>query len=175
MHPHLPPSAWGLGLLGLLPFIGTALAALSLPEPAASSWLAPLAAYGAVTLGFLGGVHWGLVLAPAEIAPSRPGLRLLLGVLPLLIGRRFRRHHTGRIAPGPDWPGASTVSAAALGAQRGGGAGAADDAGAAPARGEAYILTRYLLFEMIHVSLRCPAQVPPCPSLPFRSNAQPTS
>src|SRR5260370_6260976 len=86
MHPHLPPSAWALGLLGLLPFIGTALAALSLPEPAASSWLAPLAAYGAVTLGFLGGVHWGLVLAPAEIAPSRPGLRLLLGVLPSLIG-----------------------------------------------------------------------------------------
>lgn len=86
MQRRLPPSAWGLGLLGLLPFVGCALAALSVPEPAASAWLMPLIGYGAVILAFLGGVHWGFVLAPAETPPPRRDLRLLGGVLPSLIG-----------------------------------------------------------------------------------------
>ena len=85
MDRRLPPVAWGLGLLGLLPFFGCALATVALPEPAAATWLMPLTAYGAVILAFLGGVHWGFVLAPGE-TPRRPGLRLLLGVLPSLIG-----------------------------------------------------------------------------------------
>jgi hypothetical protein len=85
MHRSLPPIAWGLGLLGLLPFLGTALAALHQPEPEATFWLMPLAAYGAVILAFLGGVHWGFVLGPAAEA-VRPGFRLALGVVPSLIG-----------------------------------------------------------------------------------------
>lgn len=86
MQRRLPPAAWGFGLLGLLPFIGCAMAALALPEPAAATWLGPLTGYGAVILAFLGGVHWGFVLAPGEAPPQRPGLRLLGGVLPSLIG-----------------------------------------------------------------------------------------
>jgi hypothetical protein len=44
-----------------------------------------LAGYGAVVLGFLGGVHWGFTLSEPDEAKS-VRTRLGLGVLPSLIG-----------------------------------------------------------------------------------------
>lgn len=82
----LPPMrlAWILGLLGLLPFAGCALAALAVAgwQAEAMVWLR---GYGAVILSFLGAVHWGFALrAPDAEAPSAPA-RLVGGVLPSLV------------------------------------------------------------------------------------------
>jgi hypothetical protein len=56
------PSVWfeRLGYAGLLPFVGLALLVWVLPEPDLQMWVATaLAAYGALIVSFLGGVHWG--------------------------------------------------------------------------------------------------------------------
>jgi uncharacterized membrane protein YidH (DUF202 family) len=92
MRARLPLAALGLGLLGILPFIGLGIAALSTSDPTQSTrLLLALVAYGAVVLAFLGGVHWGFVLHPVlpeGLAPDarRDATRLGLGVLPSLIG-----------------------------------------------------------------------------------------
>jgi hypothetical protein len=90
MTPRLPASALLLGIAGLLPFAALALATLRPSTPFATSMMTNpalfgLIAYGAVILAFLGGVHWGFALEPAVPAP-RERLRLVLGVLPSLIG-----------------------------------------------------------------------------------------
>jgi hypothetical protein len=92
MHARLPLAALGLGLLGIVPFVALGIAALSTSDTAqATRLLLALIAYGAVVLGFLGGVHWGFVLHPAlpdGLSPDarRDATRLGLGVLPSLIG-----------------------------------------------------------------------------------------
>lgn len=91
MRPRLPLAALLLGLAGLLPFIGTALGALSGTDANAGRFLAALIAYAALILSFLGGVHWGFVLgvpAPEAYAAraARERYRLVLGVLPALVG-----------------------------------------------------------------------------------------
>jgi hypothetical protein len=92
MKLGLPTLAVLLGLAGLIPFIGCGLLSVSVAEPMASFWLRALIFYGAASLSFLGGVHWGLALADpradplAEPAPERDRLRFGLGVLPTLIG-----------------------------------------------------------------------------------------
>jgi hypothetical protein len=85
MAQRLPPTAVALGIAGLAPFLLCGIAALSVPDTRATAWIVALLGYGAVTLGLLGGVHWGLVLGAPEPAP-RDRLRLALGVLPSLIG-----------------------------------------------------------------------------------------
>ena len=81
MTRQLPVLAVLLGLAGLLPFIGCGLLAVT---PSGERGAQALAAYGAVILAFLGGVHWGFAL----LEPSGRGerLRLSLGVLPSLVG-----------------------------------------------------------------------------------------
>jgi hypothetical protein len=93
MASRLPPAAIGLGLAGLIPFIGLGIAALSTADDVlASRYLLALVAYGAVVLAFLGGVHWGFVLHPSALpegmdpAERRDATRLGFGVLPSLIG-----------------------------------------------------------------------------------------
>ncbi|WP_439594817.1 DUF3429 domain-containing protein [Falsiroseomonas sp.] len=82
MTASLPPLARWLGAAGLLPFLGLAGGVL-----AGQAWAPALAAYGATILAFLGAVHWGLALATPEGAGSRAtALRLILGVLPALVG-----------------------------------------------------------------------------------------
>lgn len=77
---------WTLGLLGLLPFIAGALAVLLAPDHWGGFARGALIAYGAVILSFLGAVHWGLALrAPPAEAWATPA-RLVLGVVPSLIG-----------------------------------------------------------------------------------------
>lgn len=84
MNRALPPFAIILGLAGLLPIIGCGLAAVSASEPRAGQMLLALIGYGAVTLSFLGGVHWGFALT--EDPPRAERSRLVLGVLPALVG-----------------------------------------------------------------------------------------
>ncbi len=83
MEPTTMRLAWILGLLGLLPFAGAALAGLAVAGWQADALLW-LRAYGAVILSFLGAVHWGLSLAAGESPFNRQ--RLVLGVVPALLG-----------------------------------------------------------------------------------------
>lgn len=83
MLADLPPAARLLGLAGLLPFWGLALALPILAPDYAAIALAALVGYGAVILAFLGGVHWGVALRPSA-TPS--WARLGWGVAPSLIG-----------------------------------------------------------------------------------------
>ncbi|MFL1460753.1 DUF3429 domain-containing protein [Roseococcus sp. DSY-14] len=83
MEPTTMRLAWTLGLLGLLPFAGAALAALAIAGWQADALLW-LRGYGAVILSFLGAVHWGLALAAGESPFNRQ--RMVLGVVPALLG-----------------------------------------------------------------------------------------
>lgn len=75
-----PPMAWALGLAGLIPFVaGAAWLLLARGEPMAPR---ALAAYGAVIVSFLGGIHWGLVMARPGAAAAA---QLVWGVVPSLI------------------------------------------------------------------------------------------
>lgn len=75
MPRRLPLTAIILGLAGLLPFFGFALAAVSTSSDRSPAILLALIGYGSVVLGFLGGVHWGLVLGGRRV----PGASLVLG------------------------------------------------------------------------------------------------
>ena len=81
MNQKLPTLATLLGIAGLLPFLACGVAALG---PQGDRAALALAAYGAVILAFLGGVHWGFAL----LGPAGRGERerLALGVVPSLIG-----------------------------------------------------------------------------------------
>jgi hypothetical protein len=81
MRTELPAPALPLGLGGLIPFLGLAIAALAGWEPAGSA----LAAYGATILAFLGAVHWGLALRAPPEEQGAAVARLGLGVLPALV------------------------------------------------------------------------------------------
>ena len=82
---HVPPSAAWLGGLGALPFIGLAGAAPFLDSTPRTLVIHALVAYGAVILSFLGGVHWGLAIAPRSNAdhPAFP-TRLIVSIIPSL-------------------------------------------------------------------------------------------
>jgi hypothetical protein len=81
MSRRLPFLALLLGIAGLVPFIACGLYATTQNGSPAT---VALAAYGAVILAFLGGVHWGFAL----LEPSGRGerSRLGLGVVPSLLG-----------------------------------------------------------------------------------------
>lgn len=78
--------AWLLGLAGLLPFAGAALAVHAAPEAWTGFAKGTLIAYGAVILSFLGAVHWGFALRAPESESAANQGRLMLGVMPALIG-----------------------------------------------------------------------------------------
>ena len=79
------PSRWAqrLGFGGLIPFVGLAIA-LWLLRP--DDWpIAKMAllGYGTIIVGFLGAIHWGLVMREG---PVQPMSSLLWGVVPSLMG-----------------------------------------------------------------------------------------
>jgi len=87
MNRSLPTIAMLLGIAGLIPFFVCGLGALAAVPTQSERSLLALIAYGAVVLGFLGGVHWGFGLdasgsPPADVQRARFGL----GVLPPLAG-----------------------------------------------------------------------------------------
>jgi Protein of unknown function (DUF3429) len=89
-----------LSVLGLVPFLGCAYLASAWQSSSEARGMISLLAYGAVILSFLGGIHWGWVLAEGEVddlglppaslpsaIPSRVQKgRIALGVLPALVG-----------------------------------------------------------------------------------------
>ena len=83
----LPIFAILLGLAGLIPFIAGSYAALAYTDDLERMALLGLAAYGAVILAFLGGVHWGVALQAGSGQSVRvQRLRFALSVVPSLIG-----------------------------------------------------------------------------------------
>src|SRR3954454_14856116 len=87
MNRTLPTIAMLLGIAGLIPFFVCGLAALAGVPPNSERALLAFNGYGAVILGFLGGVHWGFGLDPTGSPPSDvQRARFGLGVLPALIG-----------------------------------------------------------------------------------------
>lgn len=100
---RLPLTAVALGVLGLIPFAAAGLFSVTGDAVVAPRGLLALVSYGAIILGFLGGVHWGfampvmpgarpmpLAVAPEdrqEAATMAATPRVLLGgVLPSIIG-----------------------------------------------------------------------------------------
>lgn len=79
----MPLSVVLLSLFGLAPFVVCGLAAIG-PHTGSDPWLAALIGYAAVVLGFVGGVHWGLVLREPE--PRQQTTRIGLAVVPLALG-----------------------------------------------------------------------------------------
>jgi hypothetical protein len=85
MEP-MPLPAILLSIVGLIPFIACGLAALG-PDPATSSrMLSALIGYAAVTLAFVGGVHWGFGLHSQQSDKFVERARFGLGVVPALVG-----------------------------------------------------------------------------------------
>lgn len=74
------PALW-LGYAGLLPFVAGAALAWIAPTAGGPTGGAPLLAYAATIVSFLGGIHWGLALRDPL---SREG-QLLWGVTPSLV------------------------------------------------------------------------------------------
>jgi Protein of unknown function (DUF3429) len=75
-----------LSALGLIPFVACGLAALGPDLDTASRMLEALIGYAAVVLAFVGGIHWGFVLQSGQYQGSVPRVRLIVAILPLLVG-----------------------------------------------------------------------------------------
>lgn len=76
----LPPSARRLGHAGLLPFVLGAALVWLVRDEAHDFATQAMSAYAAVSVSFLGGIHWGLAFRHAE----PPRALLVWGVLPSL-------------------------------------------------------------------------------------------
>jgi hypothetical protein len=85
---QVPPAAKWLGASGVIPFITLALAVAFFEGRERETAYFALAAYGAVILSFLGGIHWGLAVADGNRQPGEGAtfVRLAGSVVPSLIG-----------------------------------------------------------------------------------------
>ncbi len=85
---RVPSAVKWLGALGAVPFVFLAVTSPFLDGPLQEQMSFALAAYGAVILSFLGGIHWGLAIA--GIGPSQTDTanfrRLAFSVTPSLLG-----------------------------------------------------------------------------------------
>ena len=85
---QVPPAARWLGAIGAIPFVIFALAGPFLDASFQERTHFALAAYSAVILSFLGGIHWGLGIAGAGSVRSdgTTFARLGVTVVPSLVG-----------------------------------------------------------------------------------------
>ena len=83
----VPAAAKWLGALGALPFVFLSGLGLVLQGPVQAQASLALAAYGAVILSFLGGIHWGLAISENASEPRHiPSYRrLAVSVVPSLV------------------------------------------------------------------------------------------
>jgi hypothetical protein len=77
----ISPTAFKLGIAGLIPFIVLAGSSFALPSSYKDTILLVLLAYGASISSFLGAIHWGLTMRDEN--PN--GMYLIWGVMPSLI------------------------------------------------------------------------------------------
>ncbi len=83
----IPASAFWLGGLGALPFVGLAAAQVFVGDVLGPELNLALVAYGALILSFLGGVRWGIAMSESEEGDERSlAIRLAISILPSLIG-----------------------------------------------------------------------------------------
>ena len=84
----VPIVAKWLGGLGALPFMFLAAVGVAAEPALAEVSRLALAAYGAVILSFLGGIHWGLAIAGLgpDTSVCRTARRLAYSVVPALVG-----------------------------------------------------------------------------------------
>ena len=82
MPRELPILAVVFGVAGVIPFIVCGLGSVSTSFIGGQIAVQLLLAYGAVVLSFLGGIHWGFLLA----SDDGNSQRLTLGILPGLLG-----------------------------------------------------------------------------------------
>jgi hypothetical protein len=84
----VPAAAAWLGGLGLVPFVALSIASVLFTGELRARSLFGLLAYGAVILSFLGGIHWGLAIAPAAARGdhSIDARHLGVSVVPSLAG-----------------------------------------------------------------------------------------
>ncbi len=80
----MPSSARWLGIGGVLPFAGLAMAAVLDPLHA-QVWQQALMAYGAIILSFVGALHWGFAMTAAGLDDSERSQRFVWSVMPALI------------------------------------------------------------------------------------------
>ncbi len=78
----ISPTAFQLGLSGLIPFITLAGLSFAVEASYKNIVVFSLLAYGASICSFLGAIHWGLTMR--DTTPNK--LYLLWGVIPSLIG-----------------------------------------------------------------------------------------
>jgi hypothetical protein len=79
-----PPLALGLGLGGLIPFIGLTALTVFWPQTWYAYWLTTELQYGAVILSFVGALHWGIAVELGRHAQPVVA-RYIWSVLPALI------------------------------------------------------------------------------------------
>lgn len=97
--------AWWLGVGGLLPFVGQAVAAWWVPAPLNQLAVSSQVLYTALILSFLGALHWGMALNGTGrlSGPSLVG-RMVWGVLPacyaLFAAQLVYRHALVALAAG---------------------------------------------------------------------------
>lgn len=82
-HARIPGSALVLGIAGLIPFAGGALA-LWMPALVHGAGQGLLVGYGAMILTFLGGVRWGTAMGPYD--GQRQEFEFTASVLGSLVG-----------------------------------------------------------------------------------------
>ncbi|ALV25683.1 DUF3429 domain-containing protein [Pannonibacter phragmitetus] len=87
----VPRPALALGVAGLIPFAAASLMTFAGPPELRPQAAFALAAYGAVILSFLGGIHWGVAMAAStgQDGPFEEGdllTRLAIAVAPSLAG-----------------------------------------------------------------------------------------
>ena len=78
--------AWRLGLGGLAPFVGLALASWLAGADLAARLVTAQLGYGAVILSFVGALHWGAALAAPAVTPRAATIALGWSVVPSLAG-----------------------------------------------------------------------------------------
>jgi len=82
----MPALAILLSVLGLIPFIVCGLGAVGPDTATADRMLAALIGFAAVTLAFVGGIHWGFELQSRRADAAIHRARLGLGIVPPLVG-----------------------------------------------------------------------------------------
>lgn len=83
-HSKMPFAARWLGIGGLLPFVGLALAIVIDPAQAVL-WKQALMTYGAIILSFVGGLHWAFAMTAGGLSEAERVWRFVWSVVPALI------------------------------------------------------------------------------------------